>query len=72
MRQAEDLTGKQFGELTVLYRDYNEEAKHPNRGSTYWKCKCSCGKEKSILKGSLVSGATKSCGCLRKKFHHKD
>lgn len=68
MKQAEDLTGKQFGELTVLYRDYNEEAKHPNRGSTYWKCKCSCGKEKSILKGSLVSGATKSCGCLRRKI----
>lgn len=71
MAKAEDLTGRQFGELTVLYRDFEEESKHPKKGSTYWKCKCSCGNEKSILRGSLISGATKSCGCLRKKIAAK-
>lgn len=68
MKKAEDLTGRKFGELTVLYRDFDEEANHPNRGSTYWKCKCSCGKEKSVLRSSLISGATKSCGCIRSKI----
>ena len=29
------------------------------------KCKCDCGKEKSILGYSLTHGLTQSCGCLR-------
>ena len=33
-----NLTGKQFGELTVLRKV--ENTKH---GSTQWLCKCSCG-----------------------------
>ena len=65
---VQDITGEVFGELTVLERDFEEESKHPSRGSTYWKCKCSCGNEKSILKGSLKSGRTTSCGCKRKKI----
>lgn len=33
-----DLTGKQIGELTVL----EHITKYGNR--SYWKCRCSCGK----------------------------
>jgi hypothetical protein len=70
--KAEDLTGKIFGQLTVLSRDYETEAIHPNRGSTYWRCKCSCGNEISVLRSSLLNQATKSCGCLRKKIASKN
>ena len=30
----------------------------------YWRCRCTCGKEKEIADYHLNSGATKSCGCL--------
>ena len=57
MSNLKDLTGQKFGMLTVLYRV-------PNRkGRTYWHCVCECGTEKDVASTSLVSGATKSCGC---------
>lgn len=34
---------------------------------TRWKCRCQCGVEKTIAKGSLVSGLTQSCGCYGKE-----
>ena len=53
----DDLTGKQFGYLKVLYK-----SKKPN----YWHCKClRCGTEKDIFRGSLTQGQSKSCGCVR-------
>lgn len=61
-----DITGNQYGELTVLGRDKIEEEKH-NKHDTYWRCKCSCGNEISVIKDSLMNGRTRSCGCLRKK-----
>ena len=57
MGDFQDLTGCQFGELTVvrLYR------KCANGGST-WHCRCSCGREvdlpaSDLLKGRLTCGA---------------
>lgn len=66
-----DLTGKTFGDLIVLERDYSKKG---NR--TYWKCQCRCG-EKIIVSGThLRNGHTKSCGCLVNKtaseIHLKD
>ena len=53
-----DLTGKQFGRITVLSRA-------ENRGKqTYWLCQCSCGAKKEICAYNLTKGLTKSCGCL--------
>ena len=49
----EDLTGKTFGEWTVLGYDYSAKM---------WKCRCSCGKEQLIRTQALNSGASKSCG----------
>lgn len=54
-----DLTGQQFGLLTVL------EQAESNNGHTFWKCKCNCGNEKIITGSSLKQGLTKSCGCLK-------
>lgn len=37
-REAHDLTGKQFGDLTVI--ELNGKT---NNGSNKWLCKCICG-----------------------------
>jgi len=58
---AADLQGKCFGRLMVsrLYA----------RGRrTFWLCSCSCGnKNFKTQTNNLVSGKTKSCGCLRQE-----
>lgn len=53
---AADIVGKQFGLLTV--------ASAVSR--TAYKCFCYCGGDTVVLKRSLTSGNTKSCGCLRR------
>lgn len=58
--QTKDLTGMVFGKLTVISRESNNKD-----GRSMWLCKCSCGKDKIISGKSLVSGHTRSCGCLR-------
>jgi hypothetical protein len=56
-----DLTGEQFGKLTVLYRDEPLVGSNGKR-KTMWHCQCECGREKSIRMDALVGGKTKSCG----------
>lgn len=56
--QKKDLTGKEFGYLTVLTETDSQG---------YWKCLCRCGKETVVKGASLRNGNTKSCGCLRHK-----
>ena len=57
-----DLTGKVFGEITVLYR-----VTSPKKGIVCWMCRCSCGKEWVVDGHSLKKGNTRSCGCMHKK-----
>ena len=61
-----DLTGMQFNEWTVLYRDFEKENevtfRTGNKSPKYWYCKCSCGNEKSIVSGNLRFNKSKSCG----------
>jgi len=59
MKTRNDLTGRRFGRLTAIrfsHTDANRKA--------YYDCACDCGATKLIRKESLVSGHTKSCGCL--------
>ncbi len=56
MPALRNLTGQRFGRLVVIYRQ-------PPRK---WLCHCDCGEEKFIRGHNLLSGATKSCGCLQK------
>lgn len=59
MKQAQDLTGVQFGSLVVTRRA-------PNVGiRIMWACECECGAATTVWAHSLKSGATKSCGCRR-------
>ena len=57
-----DLVGQQFGRLIVVAK---EGTKNRN---VYFKCLCECGNERSVNKYLLVSGKTRSCGCLRKEI----
>lgn len=60
-----DLTGQQFGRLTVLRYNFSDK-----QGKAHWFCQCSCGKQKTIGASNL-HGGTKSCGCLRKELISK-
>ncbi|HBI37107.1 MAG TPA: hypothetical protein DDY71_05630 [Spirochaetia bacterium] len=58
-KNFKDLTGMQFGKLTVL-----NFVEMKNKKS-YWLCQCNC-KDKTIIKvvaANLKNGNTKSCGC---------
>lgn len=59
-----DLTGRQFGHLTVLRRA-EDKIRANGKKKTVWLCRCDCGKEKNILGENLRKGSAKSCGCHR-------
>lgn len=54
---AEDLTGRQFGNLTVLSRTENRN------GRPAWLCRCACGQLHTATARDLKSGHVGSCGC---------
>lgn len=58
MGRVVDLTGRVFGQLTVL-----ERVKIPGEHESHWRCVCTCGNEIVALAGNLKSGNTQSCGC---------
>lgn len=58
-KNFQDLTGQQFGYLTVLNFGFKNKNHH-----YYWHCKCKCGNEKDVASTLLKTGQTKSCGCL--------
>ena len=56
-----DLVGQRFGKLIPLA--------YFKRGRwIHWACLCDCGLITTAFSGSLRSGHTKSCGCLRQEF----
>ena len=62
--RSPDLTGRQFGELTVLKRLENDK-----NGFSLWLCRCSCGAE-YVAKGThLVTGKRTRC---TSKIHPKN
>lgn len=54
-----DLKGQRFGRLTCI-----EDVGRSKRGCALWRCRCDCGREAVVVSHSLISGNTKSCGCL--------
>lgn len=54
-----NMLNKKFGKLTVI--DFTENNKYGKRKCV---CRCDCGKVSNVINSSLVSGKTKSCGCL--------
>lgn len=54
-----DLTGQQFGRLTVIGRAGTQS------GKPVWTVRCSCGWQKVVRGTHLTSGKQVSCGCYR-------
>jgi len=58
-----DLTGKVFGNLTVL-KETKKPKKYEGKNTlAYWECICKCGNKTIVAGSSLRSGATNGCGC---------
>lgn len=58
-----DLKGRRFNILTVI-----EPLKERVHGNVMWLCQCDCGAQTTVRGGSLTSGNTKSCGCLKHRI----
>ena len=61
MGKVIDLTGQQFGDLTVLYQ--TEKPKNKSYSCAFWMCRCSCGVERAFPAQSLKDGHATNCGC---------
>lgn len=59
MAKIKDLSGQRFGKLTAI-----KPVGRNKHGNYFWLCKCDCGNEKTVRSSSLLSGYTRSCGCL--------
>lgn len=56
-----DLTGQRFGRLVAMKYIGREN------GRTLWQCKCDCGNESITGYSNLLSGNTRSCGCMEEE-----
>ena len=54
------MIGRQFGLLTAIER-LAADAKL----GVLFRCRCECGNEKIVPRSNLLTGNTKSCGCLK-------
>lgn len=69
MKPVQDITNTRFGRL-VAQRRVPRPAHYKNT-SQYWLCLCDCGNEITTQKCALVSGRSKSCGCLFRDLNIK-
>jgi hypothetical protein len=68
--RAKDLTGKTFGELTVL--GFHGYYKLPcGKSKLQWLCRCSCGIVKPILSTTLRNTKVQSCGHYKAQIASK-
>ncbi|OHX28343.1 hypothetical protein Javan273_0035 [Streptococcus phage Javan273] len=62
MGKTKDYTGQRFGRLVVIERLPQKPYTKAN-----YRCKCDCGKEKTVRSSNLASGHCNSCGCIVKR-----
>jgi len=58
-RSRSDLSGRRFGDLTVLGL-----AGKDRHGQTRWRCACACGNERVVTRFRLTGGRWKVTACL--------
>jgi len=58
-----NLKNKKFGRLVAIKTCGSD--KHHNK---MWLCKCECGKKIKTNTQNLITGDTRSCGCIKFKF----
>lgn len=56
----DDISGRRFGRWLVLERAQTLSMR------SRWKCQCECGVIREVRHDGLISGESKSCGCLQK------
>ncbi len=61
MNTRENLEGSKYNKLTLLRYAGTFD------GVVYWEAECECGVIQLYRFNHILSGNTKSCGCLRKK-----
>lgn len=76
MAKAEDLTGRRYGKLVVLSRNFEKQQElYNSKGyqKAYWNCKCDCGNVAVVGASNLKNktNPTLSCGCYFKEICHK-
>ena len=54
-----DMIGQRFGKLVVVSRAENDK-----KGQARWLCQCDCGGSTITTRYNLITGQTKSCGCI--------
>ena len=56
-----ELTGKQFGQWTVIdFAGFDQDIR-----SSFWTCRCSCGVVRKVDGTTLRRGTSASCGCTK-------
>jgi hypothetical protein len=78
LRDITPLINKKFGRYTILAKGQDGYFNRKRKDGTIVKvafhkvlCKCECGELRSVKLNYLISGRTKSCGCLIREFHKK-
>ena len=64
-----DLLNKTFGKLKVI--EHLGKLAPGKKNRHRWKCICECGKTTIIQSNHLLSGDTRSCGCLNLRCGNK-
>ena len=67
--RAIDITNKRFGRLVAIKKNGFHQS--PSRKHILWDCICDCGNIANIRLNALMSGMSKSCGCLIKEGNNK-
>ena len=60
--------GNKYNRLTIIEIDINKRLRNNH---IHYICKCDCGNISSVTRGRLLSGYTKSCGCLAAEISSK-
>lgn len=65
---TKNLLGVKFGRLTVT-GDADPYISKSGVRRTRWRCRCDCGAELLVQARYLISGNTRSCGCLQSEVN---
>lgn len=60
--KPELMSGDKFNRLTILSYSHSDK-----RWRKWYNVKCECGSEKVVMGSAMISGNTKSCGCLSRE-----
>ena len=67
MNIDEKILGEKFGKLTP-YKRADPHVTPSGRALSMWHCMCDCGKQAIIRQSRMLTGKTRSCGCLRNEY----